>query len=186
MSFQDGKYPGQWLDRRRVLSCIPSSVRAIRSPSAWSQFELASLRYTVVAQDTLAASLSALLGHPSYGVRFEAAVALASLGSALPWCAAGLLQQVICEADKTDESNVFFSVKTEGRPDSSALSDVASGNQQTLQSTGWAILSGIPLQWPLFPTSLSAPFSFRKPLPRGRGDRRLGVDKTRGSFSARC
>ena len=47
-----------------------------------------------VTQDTLADSLSALLAHPSYGVRFEAAVALASLGSALPWCAAGLLQQV--------------------------------------------------------------------------------------------
>ena len=45
-------------------------------------------------QDTMSASLSALLAHPSYGVRFEAAVALASLGSALPWCAAGLLQQV--------------------------------------------------------------------------------------------
>ena len=42
----------------------------------------------------MSASLSALLAHPSYGVRFEAAVALASLGSALPWCAAGLLQQV--------------------------------------------------------------------------------------------
>ena len=48
-------------------------------------------------QDTMAASLSALLAHPSYGVRFEAAVALASLGSALPWCAAGLLQQVNLE-----------------------------------------------------------------------------------------
>jgi len=47
-----------------------------------------------IDQDTLAESLSALLAHPSYGVRFEAAVALASLGSALPWCAAGLLQQV--------------------------------------------------------------------------------------------
>lgn len=45
----------------------------------------------------MAASLSALLAHPSYGVRFEAAVALASLGSALPWCAAGLLQQVNVE-----------------------------------------------------------------------------------------
>lgn len=48
-------------------------------------------------QDTLAESLSALLAHPSYGVRFEAAVALASLGSALPWCAAGLLQQCLDE-----------------------------------------------------------------------------------------
>eukprot|EP00752_Nemacystus_decipiens_P013802 g12254.t1 len=48
-------------------------------------------------KDTLAESLSALLAHPSYGVRFEAAVALASLGSALPWCAAGLLQQCLDE-----------------------------------------------------------------------------------------
>lgn len=58
------------------------------------------IAYTTIAvvaclQDTMAASLCALLAHPSYGVRFEAAVALASLGSALPWCAAGLLQQVI-------------------------------------------------------------------------------------------
>lgn len=87
-----------------------SFVRDFLSASAWSWFEPASLRCTLVAQDTLAASLSALLGHPSYGVRFEAAVALASLGSALPWCAAGLLQQVICETDETDG---LFSVEME-------------------------------------------------------------------------
>lgn len=67
------------------------------------------VEYDQITQDTLAESLSALLAHPSYGVRFEAAVALASLGSALPWCAAGLLQQVIARC-------IIKSCSTEASP----------------------------------------------------------------------
>lgn len=61
-------------------------------------------------QDTLASALSSLLAHPSYGVRFEAAVALASLGSALPWCAAGLLRQVRAVDEKETTEFLFSQV----------------------------------------------------------------------------
>ncbi|CAM9311443.1 unnamed protein product, partial [Phaeothamnion confervicola] len=46
-------------------------------------------------KDSLVGCLCPLLGHASYGVRFEAAVGLTALGNALPFFAAGLLSRCL-------------------------------------------------------------------------------------------